>query len=365
MTIQPFAPGSYQARASGNQFVGLRAQLTDLQRQLATGQRSETFGGLGFERRTSLDFRARISTMENYGKAIEGADLRVKVMTQGLERLSKIVLDTKAHTLPPNFDLGADGRTTAQKFAEQDMKLAIDVLNQEVGGRYLFGGREVERPPLASYQAIMDGDATGTGLKAYITQYKLDFPGQNESQAAEAFFRGQVLSGPMTPMQWYRGETPGGSVAALDADPSQARATSPVQVDESQRVGTGAAAIEPAIRGVLAQLGALASQTFANTPAERQRYETLTQATRSALTPGLGQQKVQDIAAELGTSAAAMKDAAERHRSTESLLVGTLETIENPTPEEVAAQILALQPRLQASYQVTSRLASLSLVNYL
>ncbi len=42
-----------------------------------------------------------------------------------------------------------------------------------------------------------------------------------------------------------------------------------------------------------------------------------------------------------------------------------LEQIEGVSNEEVAAQILALQTRLQASLQTTSLLFQISLVNYL
>ena len=42
-----------------------------------------------------------------------------------------------------------------------------------------------------------------------------------------------------------------------------------------------------------------------------------------------------------------------------------LDTIENVPPEQVGAQILALQTRLQASLQTTALLYQTSLVNYL
>ena len=56
----PFAAGSLAAQRSGDLFVGMRRELDELQRQLATGQKSQTFGGLGLERRTSLDFRGKL-----------------------------------------------------------------------------------------------------------------------------------------------------------------------------------------------------------------------------------------------------------------------------------------------------------------
>ena len=47
------------------------------------------------------------------------------------------------------------------------------------------------------------------------------------------------------------------------------------------------------------------------------------------------------------------------------MLQGALGDIEQPSIEELSASILALQTRLQASYQVTASLSKLSLANYL
>ena len=47
------------------------------------------------------------------------------------------------------------------------------------------------------------------------------------------------------------------------------------------------------------------------------------------------------------------------------MLGGLLDTIEGVPTEQVGAEILALQTRLQASLQVTSMLYQLSLANYI
>jgi hypothetical protein len=60
-----------------------------------------------------------------------------------------------------------------------------------------------------------------------------------------------------------------------------------------------------------------------------------------------------------------MDGAKERHRTASSLLQDTLDGVEQASTEETAATMLNLQTRLQASYQTTSMLSQLSLVNYL
>ena len=78
-----------------------------------------------------------------------------------------------------------------------------------------------------------------------------------------------------------------------------------------------------------------------------------------------GIQKVEDIAAELAGAQSTLAGATERHRQTKSTLAGMLEKVEGVSNEEVAAQILALQVRLQASLQTTSLLYQTSFVNYI
>lgn len=601
MILSPFAPGAVSAQRNGDYFVSLRNDLGELQRQLSTGRRSESFGGLGFERRSSLDLRARVSTLEGYQAAIQSADLRIKLMLQNMDRLTAISSDTRSDVLLDRFDVGPNGRTTASTHAQDRMKEAIDLLNSDYGGRYLFSGRSVDVAPVASYDRIMNGDpvlgknglktliaerkqadlgttglgrlaltpppAAGTGMtlsedtaspgvrlnfgfllkgasstggniaatytaatdptatlsaqpaagdvlhvtvnqpdgsqtfvdltavtppstpnpgKEFLidtmtpantvlnlqaavvpgkiadaynsagtvttsfaggtaaavsfnvatqpavgdtvrvvlalrdgTQETIELTARNASGAplfsaqsfqigatpadtaanlsnalqaavqekaqtslsaasttlaAADFFSGSPnhaprrIAGP--PFDGATAFAPSGSRSTLiwyagdDTAPS-ARETAPVRTDSTQTVGTGAQANEPALRNLFAQLGALAAETFTAAPTESQRYSGLGERIRANLGASPGRQAVDDIAAELGNASAAMQGATDRHKATQAILQDTLDRVENASPEEVAASILQLQTRLQASYQTSAILAKLSLVNYL
>ena len=60
-----------------------------------------------------------------------------------------------------------------------------------------------------------------------------------------------------------------------------------------------------------------------------------------------------------------MKDAGERQSERKMMLEDLLQGIEQAPQEEVAAQILALQTRLQASLQTTAMLYQLNITQYL
>ena len=178
MAIDPFK-GSLAARNAGNLFVELRANLADLQRQMATGQKADTYGRLGFERRTSLDLHAKLSTLDGYQATIQDASLRLNLMDASLERIAALVQDTKSAAVPGSFDPGSDGRTIAQRTAEEGFKEAIDLLNVDDNGRYLFSGRAADVEPVASYDLILNGDGSHAGLKQLIAERKAADLGSN------------------------------------------------------------------------------------------------------------------------------------------------------------------------------------------
>ena len=100
-------------------------------------------------------------------------------------------------------------------------------------------------------------------------------------------------------------------------------------------------------------------------PNAQERFTAMSQRVGSALAETNGQQSLQDIQAELAFAQTTMVDAKERQQQRKLMLEDLLQGIEQAPQEEVAAQILALQTRLQASLQTTAMLYQMSIVQYL
>jgi flagellar hook-associated protein 3 FlgL len=83
------------------------------------------------------------------------------------------------------------------------------------------------------------------------------------------------------------------------------------------------------------------------------------------LSGSAGVQSVADIQTDLAGSQVSMAAAKTRHQQQSATMADYLQTIEGVSNEDVGAQILALQTRLQASMQVTSMMYQTSLVNYM
>ena len=78
-----------------------------------------------------------------------------------------------------------------------------------------------------------------------------------------------------------------------------------------------------------------------------------------------GKQSIQDIQAEFAGAQTSIKAATDRETQTGAVAQSVLDSIEGVDQNEVAVKIAALQNALQASYQTTSALFHLSLLNFL
>lgn len=156
---------------------------------------------------------------------------------------------------------------------------------------------------------------------------------------------------------WYRGE--------MASDPPRTAAVA--RVDSSLSVSYGMRANEDGIRTLVQNIAAFAVTKFdPNGPDPAGGYAALTSRVGAALaSAGGGQQQLNGIRSELASSQAAIAAARQRHEQTRSMLAGLLDQVEGVAPEQVGAQMLALQTRLQASLRTTAMLYQLSLVNFL
>jgi flagellar hook-associated protein 3 FlgL len=165
-----------------------------------------------------------------------------------------------------------------------------------------------------------------------------------------------VAGTPSDTVSWYTGENGAGS----------ARAAASARVDPSISVSYGMRANELGIRALVQNVATLAAMTFLpNDPNAAARSVALNQRVGASLEAPTGAQKISDIQADLANTQATLSAATDRHRQTQATLSDMIQQIENVPPEQVAAQILALQTRLQASLQTTALLYQTSLVKYL
>ncbi|MGX5773972.1 hypothetical protein [Methylorubrum zatmanii] len=174
MTITAFAAGTYRFDRQSASLVGMKNQLDGLAQQLATGRTAETYGGLGAARTTSLSAHATISAQEGYLAAISSAETRVKLTSASLTQLKSLSDSTRSNLTGIIASRNETLPATTVQLASSNLSAAIDALNQQAGGVYVFSGRATDTAPVLSQQAILNGDpAAGLdGLKALIAEQK-------------------------------------------------------------------------------------------------------------------------------------------------------------------------------------------------
>lgn len=149
----------------------MRDQLADLQRQLGTGKKSDTYGGLGLGSGLVLNLREQLSSTSIFQSNSVNVETRVKLMNMSLERIRNMREETRADlTAPFDYALVQDGQTAAQRSALGRLGEMLSLLNTDAGGRYLFSGRANDKPATDTMSRILKGEGAQAGLKQIINE---------------------------------------------------------------------------------------------------------------------------------------------------------------------------------------------------
>ena len=174
MTITSFAAGTYRFDRQSASLVSMKSQLDGLARQLSTGRTAETYGGLGVGRTTSLSAHAAISAQDGYLAAITSAETRVKLTSSSLTQLKSLSDSTRSNLTGIVASRNEALPATTVQLAANNLSAAVDALNQQAGGVYVFSGRATDTEPVVSQDAILNGvPAEGLdGLRTLIAEQK-------------------------------------------------------------------------------------------------------------------------------------------------------------------------------------------------
>jgi flagellar hook-associated protein 3 FlgL len=230
------------------------------------------------------------------------------------------------------FQIGTDAQTTATNF-----KNALQSSLQAEAGTTLVG---------ASNNAAADNFFNGQGQPVQRVQ------GPNFATATQL-----VTADPSNTVLWYTG-----------SDDADARASVTAKIDDAATVQYGAQADENGTVNLVRGLAVLAIQNFsAADPTSAGRFDAIASrnSDRTSASHNSEPGSIAMMTVELDNAKTTTSNISSRHTDYSAQLTGMLSDLESIPQEDVATQILALQTRLQASYQATSLIAHLSLVNYL
>lgn len=504
-SLYPFSAGTIRSLNHSRMLSDMRGQLQDLQRQLSSGKKSETYGGLGDKRVSALTFRNQGSVADGYKSIVELTDIRLQVMTKRTEEISKTIEGARSVMLRQRGTGGYPELTAAKQQVQASFDQIITTLNAQHEGLFLFSGRSRDTRPVVDGNTMMFGDGTNAGLRQVIDERRqadlgttglgrmttalvganvtlsedavgnpfgiklvagsvgggmanvtvtgpagapvaIDFNftgqpnvgerlsfsvtmpdgttknlgfavgtagssddtvfnlgatpaltaanleaaiigrlsgiGQGELRSASAlvaareFFSGTnttppprvagppfntsiayAAPGARPTVIWYRGD---------DDTLVNARNTQRAEVAEGTSVGTGARANEVAFRDSMVAIGLFLAEDYPpGIPSSKDRFDAAAGRAIEVMNSTGGPAAILEVNADFGRATSQVREAKTRHQDNMLFLNGLLAEIENVRNEEVAVAMVSLQTRLEASYQTTSTLSRLSLVNYL
>ncbi len=163
-------PIGLRSALSVQTLVDMRSDLTDLQRQLGTGKKSDTYAGIGLSRGLAVGMRNQLSGISGFSDTIGLLDVRLKLGTTALSQMDTLMRSVKNMTLHSTFTLTGGSQTTDQKTAMAGVDQLLGLLNTKAGDRYLFSGKATDQPSVASIEQIMNGDGARAGLRQIIEE---------------------------------------------------------------------------------------------------------------------------------------------------------------------------------------------------
>ncbi|SDD47942.1 flagellar hook-associated protein 3 FlgL [Paracoccus isoporae] len=317
---------------------GLRREIRDLSEQVASGKPSDVARHLGGDLVELARLDRGLREAEAYLRVSSEAAATLAGMQSALGHLQEIAGGASQQMLSDAMLSSDHGIRTVADTIAAELDGALSALNISVGGRFVFSGQHVDRPPLVAADeliALAETVVTGAGS-----------PAQALSELT-AWFEAPAGGGGFSDLA-YRGATGGGPE---------------LQIDPTTRVTLSQNAASRGIRQVVLGLTVSALVSRGAYAGDRAAQAELLQAAGTALADGnteLGLERAGLGVAEQTVERARVRMA--HAQTTLSIARGQLTEVDGYA---AGSRLIQAEAQLEALYALTARLSRLSLSRYL
>jgi flagellar hook-associated protein 3 FlgL len=154
----------------GQAVQNLNTQLNNLSVQLATGQKSTTYAGMGTAEGFAIAARSQLSQISAFSDTITNVNTTISAANTALQSLSKISGQVQSDAASTPQALNSSGQTIAQQNASTELSSIVGILNTQVGNNFIFSGSAINTPSVATVNTLMNGNGTQAGLKQVIAE---------------------------------------------------------------------------------------------------------------------------------------------------------------------------------------------------
>src|SRR3984957_15052 len=154
-----------------NQSVAnLKNQMTTLQSQLTTGEKSTTYAGMGVNEGFAIAARSQLANISAFTDTMTNINTNIGVANTALQALVNIGSTVQSSANTGSQALNSSGQTIGQQTAASQLSSMLGILNTQAGSNYLFSSSAVNTPSVASYNDIINGTGTQAGLTQLIAE---------------------------------------------------------------------------------------------------------------------------------------------------------------------------------------------------
>lgn len=338
MTISSNVSFFAQSTTQMSRLNDLSATLDDLQRQITTQKKYETFSGFGTDSLTLQRLKSSEPLLQSYLNNIDKVSTRMNLMNEAMSTISELgnQLVTAIHVQSQS---GQDGINTINQLAQQSLQFVEDLINQTFDGHYLFAGSDVTSQPFISDNIL------NSNFKNEVDIWLAG--GQTNAQliaTTNAFTSDNLGLAP--------GLATSGNITA--------------HIDQNMDIDYTIRADENGFKEILRALAFAANLQYpdpATDVATPEQFDEMLNNVLSIITNGV--QEMNETAQQQASKFDLLKSIRENHVSDLGIVITQIDKMENVDTTTALVTLQTMQTQLSASYQITKIVSELSLVNFI
>ncbi|HTT46761.1 MAG TPA: flagellar biosynthesis protein FlgL [Pseudolabrys sp.] len=150
--------------------LDINKQLDDLNQQLGTGLKADTYAGLGTQGGVAVALNSQLSAINSYDGTMTTVGTTLSLQQQVLQQIASVGSTVQTTAGQPDFTLDNTGQTSQQEAAANQLDAVLSALNTQGGNGYLFSGLGVNQAAVDTADHILNGNGAQAGLEQVIAE---------------------------------------------------------------------------------------------------------------------------------------------------------------------------------------------------
>jgi flagellar hook-associated protein 3 FlgL len=296
-----------------------QANLADTQLQIATGKKTQSFSGLDEDVTRLANLKNDLAKSEQFVSNIDAVTKRLKLMEFGLEQIDGAARDMRS-LIRDSLNGDAADTNNLQALAQQYLDQITEIMNLRDDSRYLFAGGKTDTKPVD----LSNGVYTPPAPPPFDTTVDTGY---------------------------YEGDT----------------TISEVRIDDSVVVQYGITADQSAFEKIIRALDNVAQTTFGTpiTAAQKTMLNDAVTTLTEAVEDNGTNKTIGELTSDVVLDMRLLDSQKSSHQEFINFASENISDIENVDAAEAITFLNFQQVQLQSSYELISRIGSLSLANFL